>query len=151
MTRDLQRSRRTVLKTGAAAIAGAPALAGCGGGGGGSGKFGGFMDGVGNYDGTVTDRTGQDEVTITVGVDGNGGHLAFGPPAVRVSTGTTVVWTWSGKGGSHNVVDEGGSFESKLTAEAGFTFDQTVDSAQTVKYYCQPHRMRGMKGVVVVE
>ncbi|MFB6170080.1 MAG: hypothetical protein ABEJ06_02935, partial [Haloarculaceae archaeon] len=80
-------ARRTVLR--AAAGAGATALA--------SGGFastaaaqsgpdyGGWFDDVGNYDGTTVDRTGQDQVTITVGAQGNGGTFAFDPPAVRVS------------------------------------------------------------------
>jgi halocyanin-like protein len=99
----------------------------------------------------VADATGQDEVTITVGAQGNGGNFGFDPAAVQVDPGTTVVWEWNGEGGQHNVVaEEGGEFESELVAEAGFTFEQTLDSEGVVKYFCQPHRALGMKGVVVV-
>mgnify|MGYP000082529025 CR=1 FL=1 len=113
-------------------------------------SFDGWMSDVGNYS-EVTDATGQDEVTITVGAEGNGGAFAFGPPAVQVDPGTTVVWEWNGEGGQHNVVaEEGGDFESDLSAEAGTTFEQTLDSEGVVKYFCQPHRALGMKGVVVV-
>jgi len=113
-------------------------------------SFGGWMSDVGNYS-EVADATGQDEVTVSVGAEGNGGAFAFDPPAVQVDPGTTVVWEWTGEGGQHNVVaEEGGDFESELTAEAGFTFEQTFDSEGVVKYYCQPHRGLGMKGVVVV-
>ncbi|MFD1634586.1 halocyanin domain-containing protein, partial [Haloplanus ruber] len=113
-------------------------------------SFDGWMSDVGNYS-EVTDATGQDEVTITVGAEGNGGAFAFGPPAVQIDPGTTVVWEWNGEGGQHNVVaEEGGDFESDLTAEAGTTFEQTLDSEGVVKYFCQPHRALGMKGVVVV-
>jgi len=113
-------------------------------------SFGGWMSGVGNYS-EVADATGQDEVTITVGAQGNGGNFGFDPAAVQVDPGTTVVWEWNGEGGQHNVVaEEGGEFESELVAEAGFTFEQTLDSEGVVKYFCQPHRALGMKGVVVV-
>jgi halocyanin-like protein len=113
-------------------------------------SFDGWMSDVGNYS-EVTDATGQDEVTISVGAQGNGGNFAFDPPGVQVDPGTTVVWEWTGEGQQHNVVaEEGGEFESELTAEAGFTFEQTFDSEGTIKYYCTPHRALGMKGVVVV-
>ena len=113
-------------------------------------SFDGWMSDVGNYS-EVADATGQDEVTITVGAEGNGGAFAFGPPAVQIDPGTTVVWEWNGEGGQHNVVaEEGGDFESELTAEAGTTFEQTLEEEGVVKYFCQPHRALGMKGVVVV-
>jgi halocyanin-like protein len=113
-------------------------------------SFGGWMSDVGNYS-EVVDETGSDEVTITVGAQGNGGNFAFGPAAVQVDPGTKIVWEWNGEGGQHNVVaEEGGDFESELTAEAGFTFEQTFDSEGVIKYYCQPHRALGMKAVVVV-
>lgn len=172
MSNELMISRRTVLTaTGAIATVG---LAGCTGGsggsdGGGSGgdeggeeatdsptegssspDFDGWFDNVDNYDGVV-DRTGTSEVTVAVGAEGNGGNFAFEPAAVRVSTGTTVVWEWTGKGSSHNVVAEDGAFESELTDEEGFTFEQTFESAGMIKYACTPHKSVGMKGAVVVE
>jgi halocyanin-like protein len=113
-------------------------------------SFDGWMSDVGNYS-EVVDETGSDEVTITVGAEGNGGNFAFGPAAVQVDPGTTIVWEWNGEGGQHNVIaEEGADFESELTAEAGFTFEQTLDSEGVIKYYCQPHRALGMKAVVVV-
>jgi len=113
-------------------------------------SFDGWMSDVGNYS-EVADATGQDEVSITVGSQANGGNFGFDPAAVQVDPGTTVVWEWNGEGGQHNVVaEEGGEFESELVAEAGFTFEQTLDSEGVVKYFCQPHRALGMKGVVVV-
>jgi halocyanin-like protein len=108
------------------------------------------MSDVGNYDGVV-DQTGSGEVTVTVGAEGNGGNFAFGPAAVQVDPGTTVVWEWNGEGGQHNVVtEEGGDFESELSSEAGFTFEQTLEEEGVIKYFCQPHRALGMKAVVVV-
>jgi len=121
---------------------------------GGSGDFvepdyEGWFDNVGNYDGTV-DMTGQDEVTIEVGAEGNSGPFAFGPVAVRVDPGTTVVWEWTGKGGQHNVVGETHDFESPMQGSEGDTYAVELDGSGVVKYACAPHRMAGMKGAIVV-
>ncbi|NHN60264.1 MULTISPECIES: halocyanin domain-containing protein [Halorussus] len=163
--------RRTVLKTMAAGAA-AATIAGCSSGGGsgddGSGgsdttadggdsggssdsvSFDGWFDGVSNFDGVV-DETGKSEVTVKVGSKGNNGNYAFGPAAVKVSTGTKVVWEWTGKGSLHNVVADNGDFESEQKMKEGFTFSHTFDSAGTYKYYCTPHKTMGMKGAIVVE
>jgi len=111
------------------------------------GDFGEWFEGVDNYDG-VQDRTGNDQVTVTVGVEANGGNYGFGPAAVRVDPGTEVVWEW--RAGSHNVVHQDGDFESELTDEEGFTFTQTFDEDGVYLYYCTPHRDLGMRGAVVV-
>ena len=108
-----------------------------------------YLADTGNYDGVV-DETGTSAVTVTVGTEANGGNFGFGPAAVRVSPGTTVVWEWNGLGSSHNVVDEDGSFESKLSTEEGYTFSQTFEESGVVRYYCTPHQTMGMKGVVIV-
>ncbi|WP_458189623.1 halocyanin domain-containing protein [Haladaptatus sp. NG-WS-4] len=149
-------TRRHVLKTTAAAAS--LSLAGCLGSDEGNdsdgkttddGSFGDWFENVPNYDGTV-DETGKKEVRVTVGGDANNA-LSFEPAAIAVSTGTTVVWEWSGKGGVHNVVDTDGAFESKLTAESGFTFEHTFEETGTYRYFCEPHRSMGMKGGVQVE
>ena len=112
-------------------------------------SFDGWLSGVTNYNG-VTDQRGQSEVTVAVGAQGNGGAFAFDPAAVQVDPGTTVTFEWTGEGAQHNVVHEGGDYESELTDEEGFTFQHTFESEGVSKYYCQPHRSLGMKGVVVV-
>jgi halocyanin-like protein len=81
---------------------------------------------------------------------GDGGASAFDPPALRVSTGTTVVWERTGQGAQHNVVDEGGAFESELSAAEGVTVHHDFASSGTVRHACTPHRALGMKGVVIV-
>jgi halocyanin-like protein len=112
--------------------------------------FGGWFDDVDNYDGVV-DARGQSEVTVDVGAQGNGGAFAFGPAAIRVDPGTTVIWEWTGEGGQHNVLtEEGVELGSELTAEAGFTFEHTFEEEGVTTYYCQPHLSLGMKGAVVV-
>ena len=73
--------------------------------------------------------TGSGEVTVAVGAQGNGGAFAFDPPAIRVSTGTTVVWEWTGEGAQHNVAAAGGGFESDMSSEEGYTFEHTFAEA----------------------
>jgi halocyanin-like protein len=114
-------------------------------------QFGGWFDGVSNYDGVV-DMTDQDEVTVGVGTEANGGFYGFGPAAVRISPGTTVVWEWTGEGGGHNVVAEDGTFSSgqDFVSEAGYTYEYTFENEGTYRYVCVPHETLGMKGAVVV-
>lgn len=107
-----------------------------------------FAD-VDNYDGVV-DATGQSTVEVTVGATGNDGAFAFDPPAVRVDPGTTVVWEWSGEGGSHDVAAEDGAYGSRLQSEAGATFEHTFDDEGISYYVCTPHEALGMKGAIVV-
>ena len=111
--------------------------------------YGTWFQNTDNFDGTV-DRTGQDEVRIAVGASGNGGNLAYDPAAVEVSTGTTVVWEWTGEGGQHNVLENDGAFESALVAEAGHTFQYTFRNPGTVFYVCVPPKSLGMRGAVQV-
>lgn len=114
-------------------------------------QFGGWFSDVSNFDGVV-DKTGQGEVAVSVGTEGNDGNFGFEPAAVKVSTGTTVTWEWTGKGGGHNVVADDGTFRSgDPVADAGTTFEYTFDETGTYKYYCAPHKPMGMKGAVVVE
>lgn len=142
--------RRSVLRAGATAV-GAAGLAGSA-----AAQeaqtetrpdFGSWLEDV---DGGYLDARGQDEVTVDVGASGNSGNFAYRPAGLWVDPGTTVVWEWTGKGGQHNVVAEGGAFESDLAAEAGFTFEHTFESGGITNYYCQPHRALGMKGAVAV-
>jgi halocyanin-like protein len=143
-------TRRTYLATLGAVATSTSALAGClGGGGSGSSKFDGWLAATGNFD-AVTEKTDVDGVTVDVGTKGNNGYNAFAPAAVKVSTGTTVVWEWTGKG-RHNVVAKNADFRSNMLTREGETFEHTFDEPGTYKYYCSPHRSLGMKGVVVVE
>ncbi|WP_411963032.1 halocyanin domain-containing protein [Haloferax sp. YSMS24] len=112
--------------------------------------FDGWFDRTQNYNG-VYDLTDESRFSITVGADGNGGGFAFGPAAVKISPGTTIVWEWSGMGGTHNVLHRGGEFESQLVATEGHTFEHTFDETGEYRYVCVPHESLGMVGVVVVE
>ncbi len=133
--------------TASTALAG---LAGClsGGSGGDDGpSLDDWLGDLAEYDGPV-DRTGEDEVAVTVGAGNDG--LAFDPLAVTVDVGTTVVWEWTGRGGRHNVVDRDGAFASEYHDTESATFEYTFDDAGTYAYYCEPHRTLGMKGGVRV-
>ncbi|WP_115864888.1 halocyanin domain-containing protein [Halorussus litoreus] len=142
-------ARRTFLK-GTAGLAGVAAVgAGASVPAAAQSPFGGWFDGVGNYDGVV-DRRGESEVTVEVGAQGNGGNFAFGPAAVRIDPGTTVIWEWTGQGSMHNVSADDGSFESEMVGEAGHTFEQTFENEGVTKYVCTPHATMGMKGAIVV-
>lgn len=101
------------------------------------------------YDGSITDETGTNTVEVAVGA-GDGGY-AFDPAAVGISAGTTVRWTWTGRGGAHNVVAEDGAFNSgQPQVGEDVTYERTFDQPGTYLYYCTPHRRLGMKGAVVV-
>jgi halocyanin-like protein len=143
--------RRRLLRAGAGAVgAGLVGVGATGTATAQSSPFDGWLDDADNYEGVV-DQTGSGEVTVDVGVEANGGAFGFGPAAVQVDPGTTVVWEWTGEGAQHNVVaEEGGDFGSELSADAGFTFEQTFEEEGVIKYFCQPHLALGMKGVVVV-
>ncbi|MFB6129622.1 MAG: halocyanin domain-containing protein [Salinigranum sp.] len=113
--------------------------------------YGGWLDGVGNYDGKTVDMTGKKEITIKVGAQGNGGAFAFDPPAVHVDTGTKVTWEWTGQGGGHTVdAKSGADFTTQVISEKGHTFSQTFDKKGIITYYCKPHLSLGMKGAVAV-
>jgi halocyanin-like protein len=173
MTEHNDLDRRRFLTVTAGATASTVLLAGCssddgggsddGGDGGGNGddtEDGGgdgtpsevedYLGDANNYDGVV-DETGSDSVEVAVGPDGEN---AFGPAAVRVSSGTTITWDW--KNGSHNVVPDtvpdGSDWSGDESIEQpDYSHEHTFETAGTYLYYCSPHESVGMKGAVVVE
>jgi halocyanin-like protein len=109
--------------------------------------------GTGNYERSMADRTGEDAVRVAVGASGNGGNLAFDPPAMRIDAGTTVVWEWTGRGGTHNVVsveDSEFSFESGNAVVEREPFERTFEEPGIGLYYCVPHASAGMNGAFEV-
>lgn len=104
------------------------------------------------YDGTIADRTGTELVEITNGASGNGGSFAFDPHAVKVSAGTTVRWSWTGRGGAHNLVFEDADIGSEtIHADSGVHYEETFTDPGVFRYACQPHRALGHRGAIVVE
>ncbi|WP_330632387.1 halocyanin domain-containing protein [Halocatena halophila] len=113
-------------------------------------SFDGWLENTDNYDGVV-DKTDAKSVAVAVGAEGINAGFAFDPPALRITTGTTVRWEWTGIGGAHNVVATDGAFKSKLSDSATMTFQHRFESSGTYKYACKPHSSQGMKGVIVVQ
>jgi len=115
--------------------------------------YGGYLDQVGNFDGpgSTVDATGEDTVTVEVGVEANGGPYGFGPPAIHVDNGATVEFDWTGNG-SHNVVSNGdGPLDSGgAVSEAGVNYEHTFEEDGIYPYVCVPHEGLQMKGAIVV-
>ena len=106
-----------------------------------------YLQDAPNYDGTMVDATGEEQVTVSL-TDTN----VFEPAAIRIDAGTTVEWVW--EGGAHNVVsdeDSASDFNSgDVVAEDGTTFDQSFDDDGIQLYYCEPHTAEGMYGAIDV-
>lgn len=75
--------------------------------------------------------------------------MKFVPSKVEVSIGDTVIWM-NESGGEHNVVANDGSFKSSML-EKGQYYALVFSKTGAYKYYCQPHRIMGMKGLVEVK
>lgn len=110
-------------------------------------EYDGWFENVDNFEATY-DFTDEDPVIVTVGPDGD---FVFDPPAIQISSGTTVSWTWSGEGEDHSVVHRDGAFESELASEEEHTFEHTFEEPGTYKYECGQHGELDMRGAVVVE
>jgi plastocyanin len=75
-------------------------------------------------------------------------EYSFGPNAITVPAGTTVIWT--NKGGTvHNVVDSTDGFGS-ASISPGATFTHTFAKAGTYSYICTFHVEDQMVGTVIV-
>jgi len=103
-------------------------------------------------DGSYEDLRGNDEVTVTVGPDGN---YAYGPTKIWVDPGTTIVFEWASD--FHNVLPEsqpdGAGWEGSPGSETydeGYSFESTLETEGMYAYYCQPHVNQGMKGAIAV-
>ncbi|WP_276259254.1 halocyanin domain-containing protein [Haloglomus litoreum] len=110
--------------------------------------FDGWLAETDNYDGVV-DKRGQDEVTVQVGAEGNGGPFAFEPAAVHASPGTTVVWEWVGPK-QYDVLDPDLGIESETIASSGYRYAAQLDGDGLAKYTCSKYGDSGMRGVVLV-
>ena len=99
----------------------------------------------------VIDKTGANRPVISVGA-GPENHW-FKPQAINITAGTTVVWSWTGRGGLHNVVGSGGipefSFNSGRPQETG-QFKQTFFKRGIRTYYSEPDEEHGMRGAIGV-
>lgn len=102
--------------------------------------------------GDIADETGSDSVSIDVGAGDSG--FGFDPVAVRVSTGTEVVWEWTGEGGPHNVISENAPTEldsGSPVQSSDKTYAETLGESGAYRYVCTIHQANGMYGAVIVE
>lgn len=139
--RLLRGAASATLVTATAATAGSAAAQGD--------AYDGYLADDDSFGGVTRDARGRDTVQIDVGAQGNNGPNAFGPSAILIDSDTTVEWVWTGNG-FHNVVDEAGAFETDVTDEEGNTFEYSFSEEGVTKYFCQPHKAVGMRGVIVV-
>ena len=96
-------------------------------------------------DGSITDRTGEEEITVGVGPNGN---FQFDPALVEVDAGTTITWEWDSSG--HSVTSVSGDQYDSDDRAAGATFTHTFDSPGNHLYKCDPHEDTGHLGAVIV-
>ncbi len=106
-----------------------------------------FGEWLEDVDGGFRDARGQDEVTVQVGADGNGGPFAFSPANLWIDPGTTVVFQWASD--NHNVVVEGQPADAGWEGhdpieDTGFSFESTFETEGMYRYFCEPHRSLGM-------
>lgn len=82
--------------------------------------------------------------------------FAFSPDVITINVGDTVTWQWSSF--SHTVTSGTGAadplvgllFDAPLNS-ANRSFSRTFTTAGAVDYFCRPHELMGMTGVVIVQ
>ncbi|QEC41005.1 cupredoxin domain-containing protein [Pseudobacter ginsenosidimutans] len=75
--------------------------------------------------------------------------MKFVPSKIEVDIGDTVIWK-NESGGHHNVIANDGSFKSNML-EKGQIYALVFEKKGSYKYFCQPHRIMGMKGIIEVK
>lgn len=135
-------------------------IAGCSGSGGDGGAVGTvtapdevaeYLSETSNFAGNMEDETDADRTLVAVGAEGNDGHFAFEPPAVQVTTETTIEWDWTGSGNEHNIVERSDYFSSGSPVSGpDKSFEISIQESGTYLYYCRPHESVGMRGAIVV-
>lgn len=103
-----------------------------------------------NWEGEITDWTGETSVTVENGQLPGSAQFVFDPPVIRIDTGTTVTWVWIDDQ-NHSVTDDDGAFDSGDIQGEGETFEHTFDESGVYLYYCRPHLAQNQRGAVIVE
>jgi halocyanin-like protein len=145
-------TRRTLLRTAAGATVAGGAVAGTATAQEERPDFGGWLEGI---DGGYENMRGEDEVTVSVGAEGNGGAYAFSPAGLWIDSGTTVQFEWTGEGSQHNVVADSGpasldSGDPVETTGVEYEYEFTEEEAGITQYVCEPHAGLGMQGAIAV-
>lgn len=113
-----------------------------------------WLSDVNNYDGSIVDKTGQSEVTIEMGAEGNDGNFAFEPPATRIDNNTIVIWNDIDEDWVHslNFVEGFDTAEGTHHSEEDPDLEKvTFNSAGIILYSCAPHEALNEKGAIIVE
>jgi len=76
-------------------------------------------------------------------------NYAFQPQFLTNEPGDTVIWTNTTLTG-HNVVSTDGAWSAPPLFTRPGTFRLTFTNAGTYAYYCSPHRLLGMTGIIYV-
>ena len=75
--------------------------------------------------------------------------MRFIPKNIEIKVGETVRWI-NPTSDAHNVADKNDEFRSKMLTKND-VFSYRFTKPGVYNYYCQPHRIMGMKGTVVVK
>lgn len=113
-------------------------------------EYGDWFENTDNFE-EFEDYTDQSEVTVMVGTGSQGWE--FEPPAITVTPGTTVVFEWTGEGGSHNVEHEDTDWQNPegTIATEGHSWERDFEDSGTHLYTCWPHDHVGMRGAIFVD
>lgn len=111
----------------------------------------GYLADVEGYDGGVASGLNQSRVRIRVGATAGATESPFAPVAVRIRTGTTVVWEWTGRGEAHSVISRREGFEDGEHDTAGETYEYTFDDPGLFRYFCGEHRSAERGAIHVVD
>lgn len=75
--------------------------------------------------------------------------MRFVPKNIEIKVGETVRWT-NPTSNAHNVAANKGEFRSKMLSKSEM-FSYRFTKPGVYHYYCQPHRIMGMKGTITVK
>ncbi len=75
--------------------------------------------------------------------------MRFEPAVIEIEVGQTVRWVNPNRD-AHNVVERNRTFASPMLQQ-GEEFIHTFTKAGEYRYFCKPHKLMGMKAVVVVQ
>lgn len=79
------------------------------------------------------------------------GTLQFQPQFLTNNVGDTVLWTNTSLTFAHNVVSSNNAWASVTPFTAPGTFRITFTNAGLYGYYCAPHLLAGMTGIIYVQ
>src|SRR5262245_21859642 len=75
--------------------------------------------------------------------------MRFVPKVIEIQAGDKVRWV-NESDSFHRVETDDGIMKSKML-DKGESYEQVFSKSGEIKYYCKPHKIMGMKGVVRVK